>query len=112
MSLEFPYPEIGIRIRTRRKKLKKTQEDIAKKIGLKRSSLANIERGNQRILIHQLYAIAGELEVELNTLLPERLDKSMETEIDIPFEMNTGPNAAGATDTIASDIAKIFHDEG
>lgn len=112
MAFEFPYPEIGIRIRTRRKELEKTQDDIAKKIGLKRSSLANIERGNQRILIHQLYAIASELKVELNTLLPEKMDKRKETEINIPFETNTGETSTEVKNKTVSDIAKIFHDEG
>lgn len=36
-----------------------TQEDLAKKIGLTRTSVVNIEAGRQRVLLHDIEKIAG-----------------------------------------------------
>lgn len=67
------YTEIGRRIaiaRRQRSTRLVSQEDLAKGIGLSRTSVVNIERGRHRIQIHVVYAIARVLDVEVSDLLP------------------------------------------
>jgi transcriptional regulator with XRE-family HTH domain len=64
------YDQLGALIRGRRKKLSLTQQDVAARIGISRASLANIETGRQKVLVHQLYALAGALNLPPSDLLP------------------------------------------
>ena len=64
MDEEIIYQEIGALIAARRDALDLTQAKVAAKVGMSRPSLANIEVGRQRVLVHQLYAIARALDVE------------------------------------------------
>ena len=50
----------------------KTQVELARAVGMSRASLANIERGEQRVYIHQLLAITQALGVELSDLVPDK----------------------------------------
>ena len=61
---------IGEAIRTRRKHLRFTQDELASRMGLSRASLANIETGRQAILVHHLYRIGEILEISPVDLLP------------------------------------------
>ena len=47
-----------------------TQLELARRIGMSRPALANIERGEQQIYLHQLIAIADALQRELTDFLP------------------------------------------
>jgi transcriptional regulator with XRE-family HTH domain len=75
MNPESIYRHIGILVRDRRKKLKLTQETLAARLGISRASLANIETGRQKVLVHQLYGFAATLDLMPIELLPpvERL---------------------------------------
>lgn len=64
------YGAMGHLIRARRKDTDLTQEELAERIGLTRTSINNIEQGKQRIQIHTLYAIAQALSVSPLTFLP------------------------------------------
>lgn len=64
------YIEIGKRIREERKALGFNQSDLAKEIGLTRTSVVNIEVGRQRLPIHMLYRVAIALSIPINDLLP------------------------------------------
>jgi transcriptional regulator with XRE-family HTH domain len=70
MDQDWIYTEIGDIVRRRRKKLGKTQAELAPKLGLSRASVANIETGRQSLLVHQLYALAEALELSPQDLLP------------------------------------------
>jgi transcriptional regulator with XRE-family HTH domain len=52
-----------------------TQEDLAREVGLTRTSITNIERGRQKLLIHALFAIAQALGVPAVSLLPPSLSQ-------------------------------------
>lgn len=66
------YKRIGEIVRARRGKMgKMTQEMLASRVGMSRAALANIETGRQSILVHQLYALAKELELTPTDLLPD-----------------------------------------
>lgn len=64
------YEALGESIRTRRNERQLTQEALALRVGISRPSLANIERGQQRLTVDQLVEIAGVLEVSLDELVP------------------------------------------
>jgi transcriptional regulator with XRE-family HTH domain len=64
------YFSIGNAIRTRRDSLGMTQATLAEKTGLSRTSVTNIERGGQGLLVHQLLEIAKALRVAPASLLP------------------------------------------
>ncbi len=51
---ELVYRQLGGKIEQVRSALGWTQDELAKKIGLTRASIANIEAGRQRILLHDL----------------------------------------------------------
>lgn len=65
MNSESIYRHIGEVIKTRRNALQPrlTQEALAKRVGISRAALANIETGRQNVLVHQLYAFAEALNI-------------------------------------------------
>ena len=57
------------------------QIEVAAQIGLTRASLANIEKGRQKIMLHQIYRIAEALRVNLILdLVPSRFSTSVPDE--------------------------------
>lgn len=64
------YKEMGRIIAGRRGLLGLRQADVAQEMGISRASLANIEVGRQRVLVHQLFELAIALRVEPKELLP------------------------------------------
>lgn len=71
------YQEFGKIIRLKRKKLRLTQEALASRLEISRASLANIESGNQRVLLHQFLSIAEGLGLDPKDILPSRaIEKS------------------------------------
>lgn len=66
------YRILGLAVAKRRHELGLTQADVAGRIDLTRASLANIETGRQKVLLHQLYRLANALEIEsITDLVPE-----------------------------------------
>jgi transcriptional regulator with XRE-family HTH domain len=58
------YKAFGRGVAQRRRAIPKTQEQVAREIGLSRASLANIERGSQKVFLHQILALTKALELE------------------------------------------------
>lgn len=65
------YVEVGQRVRSARERAGLTQDALALRVALSRTSVTNIERGRQRVLLHTLWDIASVLGVEPVALLPE-----------------------------------------
>lgn len=63
------YRAVGERIRRARGK-NLSQEALASAIGLTRSSISNIEKGRQKLLLHTLVDISDALHVSAASLLP------------------------------------------
>ena len=57
------YRVVGNRIREERNAGGMSQRDLARKVGLTRTSIANIEAGRQRFLLHTLSEFAVALNV-------------------------------------------------
>lgn len=71
------YRLLGRNIAAHRAARKLTQAQVAERLGLTRASLANIETGRQRAMLHHLYEIADALELEsILDLIPGRRPKS------------------------------------
>ena len=64
MDADKIYKNLGIRIRNLRNALGRTQDQLAKQVGISRASLANIEAGRQQVLVHHLFGLATALELE------------------------------------------------
>lgn len=65
------YKKVGQKIKAQRGNL--SQEALAKAIGLTRTSISNIEKGRQKMLLHTFFDIAEVLKVDINSLLPEKI---------------------------------------
>jgi DNA-binding XRE family transcriptional regulator len=76
------YREFGRRVRDSRTGSQITQDILAHQIGLSRTSVTNIERGRQAVLLHQVYDIARALDTTVQALLPEAEPAA---EISAPF---------------------------
>ncbi|MBI3916124.1 MAG: helix-turn-helix transcriptional regulator [Betaproteobacteria bacterium] len=67
------YVALGVRIaKARHSRL--TQDALAKKVGLTRTSIINIEKGRQQVLVHTLEEIARALNASVTDLMPRRDD--------------------------------------
>jgi transcriptional regulator with XRE-family HTH domain len=68
-TIEPVYRSIGAKIEQLRTTLGWTQDDLAKKVGLARGSVANIETGRQRILLHDVERFSTAFNVSPKMLL-------------------------------------------
>ena len=71
MGTPILYSLLGSRIKEYRLLLGLTQERLASELNVSRASLANVETGRQKVLVHQLYRLAEKLDVKITDLLPD-----------------------------------------
>ncbi len=64
------YPYLGAKVRDAREASRLTQSDLARRLRLSRSSIANIEAGRQAVYLHQAIALADALGLSLSDLTP------------------------------------------
>src|SRR5918992_2730469 len=64
------YRAIGSRIRQQRTTSGVTQGQLAKEVGVLRTSITNTEAGRQKVPLHLLYKICAALEIEVVDILP------------------------------------------
>jgi transcriptional regulator with XRE-family HTH domain len=65
------YRDFGRKLAVLRNEAGLTQAGLARKIGMSRASLANIERGEQRVYLHQFLSVLSALgRTKLEDLLP------------------------------------------
>lgn len=81
------YSVLGHRIREVRQQKNLTQESLAKRVSLTRTSVTNIEKGRQQLLVHTFLEIAEALSVspasllpQSGTPLPDQLDELLKTQ--------------------------------
>lgn len=72
------YKELGSQIRKARNKALLTQESLAEKVSLTRTTVTNIEKGRQQLLVHTLVDIAKALNVSIELLLPVQQSTSID----------------------------------
>ena len=76
-AIDQLYENIGSKIKEARQLRGVTQSELAKRLQLTRSSVANIEAGRQRVMIHWVMQIAEELDMPLLRLLVPPRDPDM-----------------------------------
>lgn len=69
------YKALGERLKAHRERQdtargRVTQAKLAQEVGLERTSITNIERGNQKVPLHVLYRICEALQVPISDVLP------------------------------------------
>ena len=67
--IESCHIGVGLRIRIIREALDMNQDELAKKVGLTRASVANIETGRQRLLLHTVEQVSKALGTTPKNLL-------------------------------------------
>ena len=72
MKIDPIYEEFGRGLRSARKAANLTQEALAERVGLSRTSITNIEKGRQHVSLHMLFSLANAVGVEPAELLPEK----------------------------------------
>lgn len=72
-----------------------TQEQLATKVGVKRTSITNIERGAQSVPIGLLYKLCNVFDIDLSKLLPN-IEK-VKNDIAIPIEKDLQTNIGVAS---------------
>lgn len=82
------------KIRTSEPDFRLSQAELGAILGLKRSSVANIEAGAQRASIHNIYEICDHFGLELSDLLPSidsvRETPSAASSSDDEYDIDTG----------------------
>lgn len=77
MVEEDIYRLLGRNIASQRKRRDLTQAQVAERLGLTRASLANIETGRQRAMLHHIYEVVEALDLDsIADLLPAKLPES------------------------------------
>lgn len=64
------YASVGTNVRSARVAADVSQELLAQRVGLTRSSIANLEAGRQRVALHLFFLIADALDSDACELLP------------------------------------------
>ena len=65
------YEIVGRRVREARKTSNLTQEELASRVNMTRTSVTNIEKGRQKLLLHTLFDLAAAMKVPVVQLIPE-----------------------------------------
>lgn len=71
------YAQLGRKVAAARKGLGMTQAELASRISLTRASVANIETGRQRVMLHDVFALVEALGGKsILDFVPERVPNS------------------------------------
>jgi transcriptional regulator with XRE-family HTH domain len=76
------YLSVGKKVKQARENRSYTQEELASKVSLSRTSITNIEQGRQQFMLHTLIEIAAALAVTPASLLPEKQDTKFADTLD------------------------------
>lgn len=64
------YMQIGLNVKRAREARKLTQQQLGDRVNLSRTSVTNLERGRQKILVHTLADLAAALKTSVSELIP------------------------------------------
>lgn len=76
-TVEWVYVEFGRRLSSARQRAGLRQETLAKRVGLTRTSITNIEKGNQRLPLHMAYLLSAAVGLDPKDLLPTRAETQL-----------------------------------
>lgn len=84
--MESLYGDFGRRVRDARRQAGLSQQTVADRVGLSRTSITNIERGRQHVALHMLFRLAAAVGKDPGELLPARSPTSEDGMVD-PYEL-------------------------
>lgn len=87
------YITLGQLVRAARRRAQLTQDVVAGRIGLTRTSINNIEHGRQKILVHTLYDLASALGVSPAALMPPLVHDQQLAEEELPADLEPAEQA-------------------
>jgi DNA-binding XRE family transcriptional regulator len=70
------YAEFGRTVRQARVRLGISQNSLAERVGLSRTSITNIEKGKQRLMLHTAVEMASVLSVPISELVPLAMERA------------------------------------
>lgn len=108
MTKKELYTEIGERVRSIRKSMGLSQQELADSVGLTRTSITNFEQGRQHISLHSLQAIADRMGEHINSLLPG-LPPPDSGEV-VVEGTNNGPTVVGEIDDGPRLLDRNYYD--
>lgn len=103
------YKAFGDAVAKRRNSLGLTQVELARRIGMSRASLANIECGRQNVLLHHAYNLASALEFSaVGDLLPAiaKADQTHSVNLALSDKSVTERGKAQITELITTVLTK------
>lgn len=74
--------QFGKLVRGYRRRRDVTQLQLGERVGLTRTSITNIEKGRQKVLLHQVFQFADALQVNPEMLLPRQITREAESQIE------------------------------
>ena len=108
MEVPALYKRLGATIKAQRRALGLTQQQLANQLGTSRASLASVETGRQRVLVHQLYELASQLNISVHELLPESSEAdALQTLDDLLFSENVTVAQRQQIATLLKDDALV-----
>lgn len=75
-NVEIDYKKLGVSIRSKRKKLGLTQEELAEKVNLSPTHISNIETGKTKVSLQALILICNVLNCLIDELLIDSVEES------------------------------------
>jgi DNA-binding XRE family transcriptional regulator len=87
-DLDLFYTALGNRIKNHRISNGYSQDDLAKFLGLTRTSVVNIEKGRQRASLHAVYDLAVFFNIELSDLLISPVDPKKQSDLSRAIKAN------------------------
>jgi len=106
------YETLGARFKQLRegqaggKRGRLTQSELADLVGLERTSITNIENGNQKIPVHVLFRLCEQLNVSVHEVLPSIKEVAVNTAAE--KSLTFGSQKVSATPLVAQALAGIF----
>jgi DNA-binding XRE family transcriptional regulator len=88
-----------------------TQDQLAAKIGVTRTSITNIEAGTQKLSIYLLYSIAISLELEISSILPLVSEVEQEPSETVHIEGFTGKMSPSAAEFVREAVKELSNND-
>jgi len=82
------YAGLGRAVRSARQQKNVTQDQLAKAVGLTRTSVVNIEKGRQKVPLDTLYEIASALGTTVQNLLPAATVQRVQQQAALPANLS------------------------
>lgn len=104
-SMDEPllYKDFGRLVRDHRRRLGLTQDQLGELIGLSRTSITNIEKGRQKVLLHQIFALGASLQIPPEALLPDMSPSEVSLRVEEKLDKHlTGPEKDWARRIVTS----------